>query len=65
MKWLNTRIKSNRKSCWITAADFDIENTSTFPDSDFSKYKNKSIIKNFENVIDNKMMQNFVVKTRK
>lgn len=34
-KWMDTHIKSKRKQWWIKGADFDIENITTFSDSDF------------------------------
>lgn len=40
MKWIGTRIKSRRKLCWIKGTDFNIKNTSKFPDPAFLKYKN-------------------------
>jgi len=53
---MGTRIKIKRKPLWIKEAKFDIENLTTFPDPDFSKYKNMSIIDVFKKIIDKKII---------
>lgn len=64
-KWMGTRIKSKPKPCWIEGADFDVENSSTFPKPDFSRYQNLYVIEIFEKFINDEIIEHLVVETRK
>lgn len=63
-KWTSTRIKSKRKPSWIKGTNFDIEKTSVFLNTDYSKYQNMSVIEIFEKFIDDEIIQHFVVETK-
>lgn len=64
-KWIDSRMKSKRKPRWIKGADFDVEHTTSIFKSDYSRYKNMSIVEIFENFIDDEIIEYLVIETRK
>jgi len=62
-KWLEARKKS--KQIWEKGAEFDIERVASFPEPDYSGYKNMSAIDIFEKFIDTEIIDHLVVETRR